>query len=502
MKHLLKTLAAIGLVLGTTGAWAGEITTCLTAGDKRCGQPVLKHVPFKAVVLEVIDPQHSGIGESISRYLWREVLFSIRDMSGRGVILGKNFEGALREKYGKAPSDMLDSRFHDAADQISAFLNTQMSLWGAVINEKDSSTLYTFLSVPAERWAETLGVSMVIKSGPPTGIASRLSQTRFNFKPLQYATRQELFGGHIRVRCTLQSGCPNGIAAYDRPADGLEAVKRLPAGSVVTITDMSGKWMRIITPDGKPLYLNIKHTEIAPPFVRARNRRDINLRRVPGSKERATVIGKVALNGRYEVQDMALVGQNQIPWYRIKTRLGEGWVAGWLLDPLYRFPLVHFVAALYRYGARQFDHAEKEFRNYLQAVGSNGDRLTRSAALQLIAVARARALRPHQSRRLTSDRVLQPLKRAEQLTPFDPAIFRTRGLLKLMSGNRTHHAIDDFSRAAKLAPHSGDTKALLNAVIRASNRFPDIFGSRGRLDIRSYQRLSNGITPFRVNRNR
>jgi hypothetical protein len=435
-------------VLSAPAAVAGEVTACLSNSLIGCDGRELQNVPFKSVVLEFLDPRASGQGESVSRLLWRDVLFAIRDMRGRGVILGKDFEGAVRSWYGSSPDDLLDQHFHDAAIEIGRFLQTQMIVWGAIVPGDSSMTLYSFLTILPDHWSRSPGLVLV-----PTDIIAKPSQSSFNFAPM-VTSAGALFAGRVGVRCAKSAGCPKGIEAYQQPADNLRVAHYFKVGEQIDVLDMRGKWMTIAAPGGGILYMNIYQADLGPRAVLAQKLRNVGLQSAPGSRQS---IASVDLDGRYEVVEMGR-GARDVPWYKIATPDAVGWIDGSLVDPLYRFPLTHFLAGLYRYEAGDLVRSEKEFRHYVETVGEEGDRITRSLALQLIAAARAQSKRGTVNDNLD---VLTLLDAAAKLTPFDPAIYRMRALVLMVNQHRWDGALRDLRHAVEVGREDKNTDEFL-----------------------------------------
>lgn len=144
------------LLLLVAGAWlgflsrpaaAGEIANCFSQGlQGSCTGQVLQNVPFKAEVLQFVDPGKTDLGESFARLIWREILESISNLAGAGVILVYDRQGEIQRALGeKDYQSFLETDYHAAAESIGRQLNTQMIIWGAVVADGDGILVQPFL---------------------------------------------------------------------------------------------------------------------------------------------------------------------------------------------------------------------------------------------------------------------------------------------------------------------------------------------------------------------
>jgi hypothetical protein len=438
------------LSLPTASLRAGETTASRTGLRQPCPASALKHVPFKAVILEFVDPQETNIGESLSRLFWREVLFSISDLKGTGVILGVDCEQQVRAKTGQSSTQLIGESLHDAAQAVAKLLNVQIGVWGAVVGDKHRVTMYSFLTIRPEAWKSRLGMSF---SGLEF-LSIPLARTDFNFDPI-IIRRDQFFGGTFRVRCALSVGCPGGVPTYQEPLDDSARDQALHEGDMVTLRDMTGKWMLVERTDGRRTYMNIYHADIGPRAVFIREPA-VRMSSSPGS---SNWVGMVS-PGTYDVLEMTRVGSGRHPWYRISNAEKKmGWVGGDKAEPLYRFPATHFLAGLYRYATRQFSQAQRELERFLDVIGPRADVVLRSSTLQLIAASRAQ-----KNEEQEAIAALQLLDVAAKLTPFDPAIPSMRALVQLHYTRELDQALPDLKRAVRLDTENSNTSRLITEL--------------------------------------
>ena len=65
--------------------------------------------------------------------MWRQVLQSISNLGGAGVILAHDRRNIMAERLsGRDYLDYLQSDYHEAAMAVAQFLDAQMSIWGVV----------------------------------------------------------------------------------------------------------------------------------------------------------------------------------------------------------------------------------------------------------------------------------------------------------------------------------------------------------------------------------
>lgn len=441
---------------------AGEIT-CFAPGQAgSCTKRVLQHVEFKSVVTEFVDPQNTGIGHSLSRLMWRQVLQSISNLSGAGVILAHDRQNIMAERLaGRDYLDYLQSDYHEAAMAVAQFLEAQMSIWGVVL--EDGGTVYfepfvTLLPVDKDPWTI---LRLATESVQGEGLRAVIPHRRLGFAPT-IATRKKLFAGSYLTRCALSAGCPEGIALRAGPSNDARVVGRFLVGVEIRAHDMIEQWLEVETQDGQRAFVNIYYLEMTPRVVTfARPTSDVNVHTAPGLD--APSIGKDNFRGDYRVLAVRRHASGEF-WYRIKSKRYEGWIAGRLVIPNWSFPVVHFIAGLYRYGRGDFKMAIYEFQLFV-ARAENEDNVTLAAAYQFLAASRI-AYRSAFGQEFKL--VLEDLDRAVNFTPFDSSAYTLRAVVKIGVGERIDPALKDISKALELNPRDFDARRLLNDLADAA----------------------------------
>jgi chemotaxis protein MotB len=451
---LIAALVTATLFFRCGPARAGDATTCLSSADRVCDAETLPGRRLKAVILRFVDPQDTDTGLAVSRLLWREVIFAIIDIKGAGVIHSSEFAEPFQDRYGKSPTSYLDEQLHTAAVEIARLQKANMSMWGATIADNDVLTIYSFLSVIPEAWKDSFGLSLSMMETFGRNRVSRLSlvaplsKTDLNFDP-QIVTRRKLFAGSYRLRCALSDGCPRGISAYAAPQDSAPIARYFQEGDVVAVGDIVGKWMVVDAGDGKHVYVNIYHADIAPPAIFVRS--PVMLQRSPSSPER---IDTVSSGAAYKVEALEWTGRERARqrWFKIRTSTKEGWVSGDSVEPLYRFPATHFLAGLFRYGARQFEQAEHEFHHFLETLTPRSDNVLRSTTLQLISACWAQVKRYESSE-------------ASASAIADPAIYNMKALVQLSMTGKLSAALPDLKHSVHLDENNVSTRQLITQLV-------------------------------------
>jgi tetratricopeptide (TPR) repeat protein len=412
------------------------------------------------VVLQFVDPDETGLGEGLARLLWREILESISDLSGAGVILAYDREGAIREALGgRDYTEFLAQEYHAAAELIARQLGVQMSIWGVVLEDGDDLYLQSFLTLHVDESTAWTSLSVGRASGPP--LAAAISQQRLNFAP-QRAPRRSLFARPWTTRCALSAGCPGGVELRAGPSNDTPVVARVPEGATLKGQDMVRQWLRVEQPEGGEAYINLYHLEMFPDRVTFASRQGVNLRSAAGTN--ATPVGKVDLDGDYAVLRAARAPRAE-PWYRIAAGGSEGWVAGRLVERRsYLFPVVHLIAGLFRYARGDFAQAVRELEAFL-ADAEAEDNVTRAVASQFLAASRVAGRQGMGSR---IEVALGDLDRAVDLTPFDPAAYRLRAVVRLGSGRDLEASLADLDEALSLDRHDAGSQRLLGEILSVS----------------------------------
>ena len=79
-------------------------------GVTPCNSKVLSGYLFKAVILDFVDPQAIGIGDSLSRLLWRDVIYAISDLGSTAVVhapaVDPGSEQRIERALGKPTTDV------------------------------------------------------------------------------------------------------------------------------------------------------------------------------------------------------------------------------------------------------------------------------------------------------------------------------------------------------------------------------------------------------------
>lgn len=460
LSHL-ATVALLAALLAAPvrSAFAGAVTACFAQGRLGvCSERVLQHVGFKSVVLQFIDPDQTRLGEGLARIFWREILESISNVAGAGVILAYDRDGAIREALGgRDYTEFLAQEYHAAAERIARQLDVQISVWGAVLDDGEDLYMQSFLTLHSS--TERDWTSLSLGKVGDVEIAAVIGQRRLNLAPLR-VSRAELFGRTWTTRCALKAGCPQGIDLRAGPSNDEAVVARVRSGSVLQGSDMVDQWMRVERPDGAgTAYVNVYHLEMFPARVAFGNRANVNFRASAGGER----IARVDLNGEYEVL-AAVRGPGSEPWYKISVGGREGWVADRLIESRsYVFPAVHLLAGLYRYAKGDRDGAVKELETFL-AGADREDNVTRAVARQFLAASRVAG---RQAQDGNVDQALADLDQAVKLTPYDPAPYRMRSVVRLGKGRGIEASVTDLGRALALDEKDVTSSRLLDGVIGA-----------------------------------
>jgi len=462
MRALLLCALALAVTLGSADALAEQ--TSISCPANTCDGATMGHYKTRAVILDFVDPQATMMGGTLSRLLWRETIYAISDMSSTAIVhaptVDPGSEQEIEDKLGDSTTALLGTRLHGAAIDIAEVLKAQMAIWGAVVENGDQSIVYSFLSVrpnyPNGIGSLTVGVNQ--DSG--TKLVASLSQSDFNFEPMSIR-KEDFFQQKVRVRCNLGGGCKAGVFTLAEPRDGAPKVGAVSEGQLLSVVDLSGKWLGIKGDNGRVSYLNIYHADIAPPrlFVRAEG---AMLRARPGGELEPAR----AAMGKYDVAEMVRVGPTKLEhrWYRIKADGVDGWVDEKDIDLLYRFSATHFVAGLFRYRAGQFSRAEREFTHFLEALPPGSDGVLRSTVLQLLAACRIDKTGLERSK-LT----LRLLDAAALLTPFDPAIFNIRAIVDVHGSKDLTAATHDLGFSVKLEDENPDAVNIARTLLTSAN---------------------------------
>lgn len=457
-------LAATLLGMPSRPAAAGEIANCFSEGlEGSCTEHVLENVEFKAVVLQFIDPAKTELGTSFSRLIWREILESISDLKGAGVILAYDPGGEIEHALGdKDYRVFLESKYHSAAEKIALELKAQMSVWGAVIVDGDGLLVQPFLTLESRQDPWT---TLTMRSGAihDLTLGARIAGSRLNLEPLT-TSRQHLFDRPFVTRCRLSAGCPKGVPLRAAASNESPIIGYVPVGDSVKAVDMQGIWVKLRWQSDKTAYVNIYHVDVFPLRVTFSNRKDVALR--AGPKSASSQVAKVSLDGDYEVLDAAR-GPGAEPWYRIRQGNTTGWVAGRLVARRsYIFPAVNLIGGLFRYGRGDYKGATRSLQAYL-AEAPEESNVTRAAVYQFLAASR---IAGGKSVDQGVKAALADLDQSAALTPFDPAVYNLRAVVELGSGHGLMEGLKDIERSLDLDPTDADAQRLLATMVDLSKR--------------------------------
>lgn len=451
-------LFTVFLLLSTSQLYAGAMVAA-EFKDQRAQTPeVLAHVPLKAVVAEFLDPGDSGLGKSLGYLIWRELLTAISDQAGAGVVLAES-------PPGERLVDMVQRDYHQAAERIGRQQRARMMIWGAAEEESGATLTEIYLSLLTES-ADSglrLRLSSKIVAGPPElsrssepAIEVDISDKRFNFTPLSL-TREKLFDR------TLISAAR--VKVYQSPDESSAVLLTLPADQTIQATDMVGAWFKVKLPEARQGFINagnFSNLRLAPRTVIGKGD-SVNLRTGPGTDHRA--VGKHKLEGSFRVLDMRYRPQHGL-WYRIDLGSNESWVAGWLVQPQFSFPAIHFVAGLYRYYGERYQQAIEAFEQFIALSDPASDNVNLAIAYQLLGASRLLSASASSGEKARS---YQDFSNAVALTPFNPNAYLLRSLVAL-STQRPTEALLDLEHALRLNANFKPARQMAAAAEAIANQ--------------------------------
>jgi len=452
--------------------------------DKRAKTPeVLSHVPLKAVVSEFLDPLDSGLGKSLGYLIWREVLTAISDQAGAGVIVAE-------APPGERLVDLLEQDYHQAAERIGRHQRARMVIWGAVEEEKDELLIDIYLSTLTDNGDSGLKLSLSSKvvAGPRylggtanvTGIEANISHKRFNFAPI-ISSRQALF-----ERTLVTAAAVKIVAA---PNSSAKTLLKLPAGRAIQAVDMIGAWFKIKIPAGGFGFIHagsFGNLRLPPKEITGK-RNSVNLRAGPGTDH--PIVGKRNLKGRFRVLDMRY-RPHQGLWYRIDLGSDESWVAGWLVEPRFSFPAVHFIAGLYRYYGERHNQGIKAFEQFIERASPIDDNVNLSPAYQWVGASKLLS-------GASASKGYRDFSSAIALTPYNPNAYLLRGLASLGT-SRPKLALDDMEKALQLdADFKPAHRMVAEAATIANQRSYNPLGRVTRLPSRKRE-IKRLVKRFRI----
>ncbi len=449
---------ALLFLLASSNSQAGAMANCFGHGKLgSCTDQVLKHVQFKAVVLQFVDPDNTGLGETMSRLLWREILESISDVGGAGVILAYDRTGEIEDALGEGDIDnFLQREYHNAAQSIAEQQGAQISIWGSVLNDGDGLLVQPFLTLRQDDDAPWTTFTWTIRYPKGVSLSTPLGRHRLNLAPIQ-ASRAELFERPFVTRCKLKAGCTKGIGLHTEPGNQSPVINHVPVGSLVQVVDADRQWLKVKRSDGNPAWINIYHLEMFPREIRFFSRSKVNLRTSPGGALKA----KVNLDGNYQVHNGRRYGKYGEPWYLIQAGDHRGWVAGRLVNQRsYTFPAVHMIAGLIRYGRMRYSDADHNFETFLDRA-KDEDNVTQSTASQFLA---AGIMANSEGR--AGKKAMLVLQDAEELTPFDSRVHILSSVIVASQPGKMIPALTYLERALELNPRDRDARNLLTVLLK------------------------------------
>lgn len=235
------------LLLGVQGvAYSSNVHFNFAIADKRSETDVL--------VAEFLDPGDTGIGESLSYLVWRELLAAIGNQTGKSVILLNPAEEPLLEE--------LHQGRHETALDIAQKYRASMVLWGDVKVRTSGAgsrvIVSSFLTLNPEAYNRDLLLNMTVKSEKKDyQFQEIISKSRFNFKRFDMRS-EEVFARQLITRI------PAILCA--QPDAAAPVVQRLSAGILLSAKDMHGTWFEVQGPEGSVAYIEGNEVSVGPPL--------------------------------------------------------------------------------------------------------------------------------------------------------------------------------------------------------------------------------------------
>lgn len=431
-------------------------------------QPVLEHVDFKSVVMEFVDAQNSGLGHTLSRLLWREIRESTSDLQSTGVIFAYDkYDEITKALQGKDYRDFLNAEYHNAAMRIATDLNTQMAVWGDVLVDKNLLYMRPFLTLIDKAVGNWTAIKLKSRNSPELNLQVEIPHQKLSFAPL-ITERDSFFRKNFRLRCAQKNGCPKGIELRKSPTNESEVITHMPEGSRIQALDMREQWLEVESPDGGRAWLNVYFVEMTPPQIQLRPGAKTAIYREPGN--RGSLLGQVDAIKALDVLDMQRDSKRN-PWFKIRTVKFEGWVEGGSVDRLYTFPVVHFVAALYRYSRADYTGSIAEFELFISRAKGE-DNSTLATAYQFRAAALLLSDKVQANERLT-DAALASASKAIEQTPYDPEAYVLRSFIYVGILRNLMNGVGDLQKALELNRKDLAALNLLNLLIKETGK-PDM----------------------------
>jgi hypothetical protein len=455
---------------------AGEVV-CFSPGEgKTCSQSSLQHVQFKAVVTEFIDPQQTTIGHSISRLMWREVLESISDLKDSGVILAYDARDQLRTMLeGRDYQTVLQRDYHNAAIRVANELGAQMTVWGAVLEHDGTLHVEPYLTLLPkgnDRWTK---LQLQVEGSGSSPLSAEIANQRLSFAPLQ-TDRAHLFQHNWLTRCRLSAGCPEGIDVRNAPGNEAPVIGHVPVGSIVAGRDMHEQWVAIdragidtatdtsagapgTGADSGPGYINVYHLEVVAPAVHVLSKA-VRLRAQPSSN--AAVLDVSAPAGAtLETRGVQRAADDRL-WYNVEVRGARGWVPPETVQRDYSFPVVHFIAGVYRYAGKDYGRAIQEFQRFIERGENTEDNVTLATAYQYLAASKVAS--GGTDGIMAARNAMNDLQQASRQTPYDPSVYVMSSLIRLGTMSDAKGALMDLRRSLDLDSQNPTAITLLTSL--------------------------------------
>ncbi|MEI6226961.1 MAG: SH3 domain-containing protein [Deltaproteobacteria bacterium] len=443
---------AVALLFKAQAVRAGGVVTAFQQG-KPLPKEVLTDVQLKSVVAEFLDPDRTELGREIAYVVWREILTAISDQKGAGVIIARAPEGVRL-------TDLLQADYHQAAIKVAESQRARMAVWGAVDEEGGRLLVDTYLSMVGDTRSAELAVKLLW--GLPgdlkdSGFTTRLSRTAFNF-PRVSTTREALF-----VRPLTAQG---KSSIRDRPVDGA-VIGSVADGDLLQADGMKGGWFRIRMKDGRQGFVDAWKVYVPPTQVEAlRDPGGGDLKLRGGIEANAQVVSRVP-----PASLLAVLQSRYTPgrglWYRVRAPQGEGWVPATAVLARFSFPVVHFVAGLYRYQLGRYGDAAREFEEYVRSDGVAADPASLSSAYQMLAASRLMtgSFWGGSGAGATFKSVDEYIALAARTTPFDPSVHSLAAVATIARTMSIGQALPSLERALELDSENADARALLRRMV-------------------------------------
>ena len=276
----------------------------------------------------------------------------------------------------------------------------------------------------------------------------------------------EVGGFHQPTGHAVQEGVRGFMGDHIVRQTGEDDPAGLEAGGVEgtrgKIAEQQGFFQRIVVPSGASAYIENSKVDIPPRQVEA-TARNIRLRSGPGSD--SGVLRTVNLNGTYGVFDMRDRSGSGL-WYQLDVNGTKGWVPAVAVRPRFSLPVVHFLAGLYRYQAKRYEDAAREFAQFINVPEVKADNVNLATALQLWG---ASEMLSKKTAFEVDRKVLERFDESIKQTPYDPAAYNLRALATIGVRQEVTPALRDLERALELDGHNEHARAPVRALTQIAN---------------------------------